>query len=83
LEDEFSMLGTAGTLNLANTKSMAKVNSFIDRSANILSQAWYTNAWWPSILTPLSWFYGWVSQRRANVYRSGSKTPGALHYPLL
>ena len=30
--------------NLANTKSMAKVNSFIDRSANILSQAWYTNA---------------------------------------
>ena len=83
LEDESSMLGNAGTLNLANTKSMAKVNSFIDRSANILSQAWYTNAWWPSILTPLSWFYGWVSQRRANVYRSGSKTPGRTSLPVI
>ena len=41
------MLGHAGTLNLANAKSMAKVNSFIDRSANILSQAWYSNARWP------------------------------------
>ncbi len=83
LEDEFSMLGNAGTLNLANTRSMAKVNSFIDRSANILSQAWYTNAWWPSILTPLSWFYGWVSQRRADVYRSGSKTPGRTSLPVI
>ncbi len=82
-EGKSSISGDSGIVSLANTKSMAKVNSFIDHSANILSQAWYTSALWPRILTPLSWLYGWISQRRANVYRSGAKAPGRSSLPVI
>ena len=82
-EGKLSVTGDSQTINFTNTKSMAKVNSFIDRSANILNQAWYSNARWPGVLRPLSWLYGWISQRRANVYRSGDKIPGRTSLPVI
>ena len=83
LKRESPVTGDSRTINFTNTKSMAKVNSFIDRSANILSLAWYSNARWPRVLIPLSWLYGWISQRRANVYRSGDKLPGRTSLPVI
>jgi subfamily B ATP-binding cassette protein MsbA len=82
-EEEISLAVMTSPANLINAKSMAKVNSFIDRSANVLSQAWYSNARWPHLLRPLSWLYGWVSGRRANAYRSGAKVPGRTHLPVI
>ena len=82
--DEESPVSLASaSLVRVNAKSIAKVNSFIDRSANMLSQAWYNNARWPQLLMPLSWLYGWVVQRKANAYRSGAKVAGRTQLPVI
>ena len=82
-EEEVSLAAVSLPTNFVNAQSMAKVRSFIDRSANVLSQAWYSNARWPHLLRPLSWLYGWVSERRANAYRSGVKVPGRTSLPVI
>jgi tetraacyldisaccharide 4'-kinase len=71
------------SLDFVNAKGIAKVNSFIDHSANILSEAWYSDARWPFILTPLSWIYSWASRRRANAYRMGYKLPARTSLPVI
>ena len=83
VEEDGLVAGASASLEVVNAKSMAKVNSFMDRSANILSQAWYSNARWPYLLAPLSWLYGWVSQRRAGAYRSGTKVAGRTSLPVI
>lgn len=49
------------------------VDPLLHRSASRLEQAWYGDAWWLTLLRPLSWVYGRVAaSRRARWSRPGA-----------
>ena len=49
----------------AVSASQSRSGALLEQSANLITRAWYGDAFWVKTLLPLAWLYGWISRRRA------------------
>lgn len=52
-------------------------------SVDPFTRAWYTGAFWPKLLLPLSWLYRRIGERRRRSFSSGAKTPWRASVPVI
>ncbi len=43
----------------------SRAGALLGQSANVITRAWYSDAFWVKTLLPLAWLYGWSSRLRA------------------
>lgn len=66
-----------------STKLSGSATNYASRSASLLSEAWYSNAYWPIVLAPFAWIYGLLSARRRRSYEQGKKTVSRASVPVI
>ena len=49
----------------AVSEAQSRSGALLEQSANLITRAWYGDAFWVKTLLPLAWLYGWISRRRA------------------
>ena len=49
----------------AVSEAQSRAGALLEQSANLVTRAWYGDAFWVKTLLPLAWLYGWISRRRA------------------
>ena len=49
----------------AVSEAQSRSGALLEQSANLVTRAWYGDAFWVKTLLPLAWLYGWISRRRA------------------
>ena len=54
-----------------------------ERTLGPLTRAWYSGAWWPKLLLPLSWVFTKLASRRRLQYLTGVKTPWRAPVPVI
>ena len=50
---------------LPRSQAQSRSGALLEQSANLITRAWYGDAFWVKTLLPLAWLYGWISRRRA------------------
>ena len=57
--------------------------SYSERALSPLARAWYSNARWVRLLSPLSWLFRWFVRRRRLAYLTGKKTSWRAPVPVV
>ncbi len=78
-----SSVETPQQLLQGSRRSSGLATNYASRSASLLSEAWYSNAYWPIVLAPLAWIYGLLSTRIRRAYEQGKKAVSRASVPVI